>query len=493
MAATIMQTLDTTIANVALPHMQGSLSAAQDQITWVLTSYIVAAAIATAPTGWLALRFGRKQVFIAAVAGFTVASMLCGMAASLEQLVVFRILQGLCGAALVPLSQTVLLDTYPKERHGPAMAMWGMGVMIGPILGPTLGGWLTDHYSWRWVFYINLPIGVLAALALSAALPATSPQRSAKLDFTGFAFLSLAIGALQLMLDRGETKDWFGSREIVVEAGIAVLALYLFVVHTLTSKRPFLPPRLFRDRSFVVGLLMIGVVGVVLLSTSALLPPFLQNLKGYPVTLIGLVTAPRGIGTMIAMLVAGRLLRSIDARVPILLGMLCIAASLEWMARFSLDVQAHTIVWSGVLQGIGLGLVFVALSTLAFETLEPKDRADATALFSLIRNIGSSIGIAVCFALLSRGTQAAHATLTEHVNPFNGALSQYLNADGGLASSAGLALIEAEIQRQAALLALIADFRWLAGGVLLALPLLLLFRRPQRKAADEEPALAALD
>ncbi|MEQ1440115.1 DHA2 family efflux MFS transporter permease subunit [Fontimonas sp. SYSU GA230001] len=492
MAATVMQTLDTTIANVALPHMQGALSASQDQIAWVLTSYIVAAAIATAPTGWLALRFGRKQVFVTAVLGFTLASILCGLAGSLNEIVAFRILQGLFGAALVPLSQTVLLDSYPPERHGPAMALWGMGVMIGPILGPTLGGWLTEHYDWRWVFYINLPIGLFAAAALTAALPATAPQRAARLDVTGFVFLSLAIGSLQLMLDRGETQDWFGSTEIVVEAVLAVLGLYLFVAHTLTAPRPFLPPRLFRDRGFVAGLLMIGVVGVVMLATSALLPPFLQNLKGYPVVLIGLVMAPRGVGTMLAMLVCGRLLHRLDPRVTIVAGLFCSAASLLWMSGFSLDVTMRDIIGSGVLQGIGLGMMFVSLSTLSFATLEPRDRADATALFSLVRNIGSSIGLALCVAYLSRSTQAAHAALVEHVNVFNPAMAQYVNADGGLASSAGLALIEAEVQRQAAMLALIADFRAIALVVLLALPLLLLFRLPRRTAVPSS-ALGAMD
>ncbi|MFA5941806.1 MAG: MDR family MFS transporter [Sinimarinibacterium sp.] len=493
MAATIMQTLDTTIANVALPHMQGSLSASQDQIGWVLTSYIVASAIATAPTGWLAQRFGRKQVFIASVLGFTVASMLCGLAGSLDEIVAFRILQGLFGAALVPLAQTVLLDTYPPERHGPAMALWATGTMIGPILGPTLGGWLTEHYNWRWVFYINLPIGLFAAAALSAALPKATPQRSARLDVLGFVFLSLAIGSLQLMLDRGETQDWFGSTEIIVEAALAALGLYLFVAHTLTAKRPFLPPRLFRDRSYVAGLLMIGVVGVVMLSTSALLPPFLQNLKGYPVVLIGMVMAPRGAGTMLAMLICGRLMHRVDPRATIVAGLLFSATSLLWMSNFSLDTTMQSIIWSGVLQGLGLGMVFVSLSTLTFATLDPRDRPDATALFSLVRNIGSSIGLALCIAYLSRGTQTAHAALVENVHVFNPAMAQYLNADGGLASSAGLALVEAEIQRQAAMLALLADFRAIALAVLLAMPLLLLFRLPRRRSAADAVDVPALD
>ncbi|MDD3764423.1 MAG: DHA2 family efflux MFS transporter permease subunit [Nevskiales bacterium] len=494
MAATIMQTLDTTIANVALPHIQGSLSAAQDQIAWVLTSYIVASAIATAPIGFMAQRYGGKWVLVASVLGFTIASGLCGLAATLEQLVVFRILQGIFGAALVPLTQSILLDTYPRHQHGSAMALWGMGVMIGPILGPTLGGWLTESYSWRWVFYINLPIGVLTALALVAILPATPAQRSARLDVLGFVLLSVAIGSLQLMLDRGQTLDWFDSTEIVVETGLAALALYLFIVHSLTTRQPFLPLRLFADRSFMLGLVMIGVVGIVLLATSALLPPFLQNLKGYPVLLIGLMLAPRGVGTMIAMNLSGRLMPVVDPRLLILTGAILIAASLEWMANFSLDVQSHSIVLSGMLQGLGLGLVFVPLSTLAFETLPAADRGHATALFSLIRNIGSSVGIALCFAYLTRGTQIEHAHLVEHVNPFNPAVIQYLSADTGLPRAATLALIDGEVQRQAGLLALLADFRFMAIAVLLSAPLVLLFRRAPRGALASPPdrATAAL-
>jgi DHA2 family multidrug resistance protein len=486
MAATLMQTLDSTIANVALPHMQGGLGASQEQISWVLTSYIVAAAIATAPTGFLAQRYGRKRVFLTAVVGFTLASMLCGLATSLPQIVAFRLLQGLCGASLVPLSQLVLLDTYPKEQHGAAMSLWGMGVMVGPIIGPTLGGWLTETYSWRWVFYINLPVGILAFMGLSAALPADAPKRGLRLDGLGFALLSLAIASLQLMLDRGETQDWFGSPEIVLEAAAAALAFYLFVVHTLTARAPFLSPRLFADRNFVTGLVMIGMVGVVLFATAALLPPFLQNLRGFPVILTGLVIAPRGVGTMVAMKLVPKVIDRWGARLPIAAGLIATAASLHWMTQFNLDVPIWELVVSGVIQGAGLGLVFVPLSTLTFATLAPEHRGDATALFSLVRNIGSSIGIAMTFAFLSQNSQAAHARLVEHINPFNPALAEYANAAGGLGSSAGLLTLEQEVQRQASLLATLTDFQWMMFGVLLVLPLVLLFRSPRRPAAPVE-------
>ncbi len=312
--ATLMQALDTTIANVALPYMQGSVSASQDEIDWVLTSYIVAAAIMTPPTGFLASRFGIKRLFLVSVAGFTIVSMLCGAAQSLTQIVVFRVLQGAFGAALVPLSQTVLLGAYPRERQGFAMALFGVGVMVGPVFGPVLGGWLTENYSWRYVFYINLPIGIIALLGMMVFLPDSQRNAGQKLDWFGFGTLSLAVGALQLMLDRGEIKDWFSSGEIVIEAIVMASALYLFLVHTFTADKPFVRPALFRDRNFTTGTLFMAVVGLTLYASMALQPPFLQELMDYPVSSAGIVMGPRGIGTMISMLVVGRLVGRIDTR-----------------------------------------------------------------------------------------------------------------------------------------------------------------------------------
>lgn len=493
MTATMMQALDSTIANVALPHMQGALSAASDQISWVLTSYMVAAAIATAPTGYLAARFGRKRLFLTCVTGFMIASMLCGIAGSLPEMVIFRLLQGLFGAALVPLSQVVLLDAYPPEQHASAMSLWGMGVMLGPILGPTLGGWLTETYTWRWVFFINLPIGILTFLGLSAAMAPDDAARRSRFDMTGFVLLSLAILALQLMLDRGETKDWFDSPEIVAEAGVCLLAFYLFVVHMATSKSPFLPPRIFADRNFTSGLVMIFVMGLVLFATSALLPPFLQNLRGYPVITTGLAVAPRGIGTMIAMRGVGRFSHHFDPRHLMFVGMLCTAASLWWMSGYNLDEPLSGLVGAGILQGFGIGLVFVPLSTITFATLRTEDRSDGAALFSLIRNVGSSIGIAATFAYQVRLTSVNHAYLAEHVTPFNPALMQYVNASGGLESAMGLAGIATEMTRQAGMLAVIADFKLMMWGVLLVAPLLFLFRKPAARAAEDEAEHAVLD
>lgn len=491
MLATIMQALDTTIANVALPHMQGTMGATQDQISWVLTSYIVAAAICMPLTGILSSRFGRKRVLLTAVVGFTLASMLCGAAQSLEQIVLFRLLQGVFGASLVPLSQSVMLDTYPPEKHGSAMAVWGVGVMVGPILGPSLGGWLTEYYSWRWVFYINVPFGILAWLGLVAFLPETETNSGRRFDLTGFLLLALGIGSLQMMLDRGETLDWFASPEVWIEAILAVLGMYLFVVHILTKRaHPFLEPQMFKDRNLTVGLMMIFVVGIILLATMALLPPFLQNLKNYPVIDVGMVLAPRGVGTMVAMMIVGRLSGRVDERWLIGIGLGLTCFSLWEMTLFNLNVSRFDIIRTGITQGFGLGFVFVPLSTLSFSTLLPKYRNDATALFSLVRNIGSSIGISIVVTFLAQRTQINHAAFADYINPFSHALQQAVEQGAySLDSAAGLAKLNLEVTRQAATLAYLQDFRLMMWITFCALPLLLLLKPTRRHTAVRaEPA-----
>ncbi|WGF88688.1 DHA2 family efflux MFS transporter permease subunit [Marinivivus vitaminiproducens] len=477
MLATIMQALDTTIANVALPYMQGGLAASQDQINWVLTSYIVAAAIMTPPTGWLARRFGRKRLFLVAVTGFTVASVLCGAAATLGQMVLFRLLQGLFGASLVPLSQAVMLDSYPKEQQGSAMAIWGVGVMVGPILGPTLGGWLTEAYDWRWVFYINLPVGILTFVLLTTFLSETASDRRARLDWLGFGLLSLAIGALQLMLDRGEQLDWFNSLEIVLEGSVSALAFYLFLAHMFTAEKPFISPGLFKDRNFSLGLLLIFFVGVVLLATLALLTPYLQNLMDYPVFTAGLVLAPRGVGTMIAMFIAGRLVARIDVRFLLGTGLILTVLALWEMTYYTPDVDQWTIVRNGLIQGMGLGFLFVPLSAVTFATLDPAYRTEGTGLFSLMRNIGSAIGISVVINLLSTGTQANHAELVRYATPFNDALHMPAPAAAwDLATLAGRAALNEEITRQASIIAYANDFHLLMLMAVAVMPLVLLLR-----------------
>jgi DHA2 family multidrug resistance protein len=485
MLATIMQALDVTIANVALPRMQGSLAATQDQMGWVLTSYIVAAAITIPLTGWLAGQFGRRRVFLISIFVFTAASALCGLADSLSEIVLFRFLQGVGGAALVPLSQAVLFDINAPKDFGRAMSIWGIGVTMGPILGPALGGWLTEDYSWRWVFYINLPIGVLAFAGLLFTLPESRNAHSSRFDFLGFSSLSIAVAALQLLLDRGQLLDWFSSQEILWETIIAGTAFYIFLVHTFSYPTPFLNPALFRDRNFVASNVFIFLVGVVLFATLALLPPMLQNQMQYPVILTGLVTAPRGIGTLLGMIIVGRLMGRVDARIIMAVGLALTAYSLWQMTHFSLLMDTWPILTSGVIQGLGVGLVWVPLSTVAFTTLPAALRNEGTALFNLLRNIGSSIGISVVMFLLTQNTQRLHASLAEHITPYNAASNPAaIAAHVDTATANGLAALNAMITDQAAMIAYIDDFQLMMVMTLVAIPLLLLIQgtRPEASA-----------
>ena len=490
MLATIMQALDTTIANVALPYMMGSLSATLDQINWVLTSYIVSAAIATPLTGFAVARFGRKPVFLLSVIGFTIASVLCGFAQSLDEMVIFRLLQGVFGAPLVPLSQSVLLDSYPREKHGSAMALWGVGVMVGPILGPTLGGWLTEFYNWRWVFFINVPVGMLTAFGLVAYLSDSPRDTGTRFDWTGFLLFAIAIGALQMMLDRGENLDWFEATEIMIEAGLMLLASYMFLVHTFTSERPFIDPRMFGDRNFSVSLIAIFIVGIILLGTLALMTPYLQQLMNYPVLTAGLVLAPRGIGTMIAMMIVGRIIGRVDPRYLFVVGLLLTALSLWEMTGFTPDISEWTIIRTGVVQGLGLGFIFVPLSTMAFATLDAAYRTQGAALFSLVRNVGSSIGISFVVFLLTRNTAINHVELAAHVTPFNIGLSlPGVTGNWSVATQTGKAMLDGEITRQASIIAYANDFRLMMYVALLALPLALLLSKPRH---SHGPATAAV-
>jgi len=488
MLATIMQALDTTIANVALPHMQGSLSASQDQIAWVLTSYIVAAAIMTPLTGWLTGRFGIKRVFLVSVAGFTLASMLCGAAASLEQIVLYRLLQGIFGAALVPLSQAVLLDINPREKHGQAMAIWGAGIMVGPILGPTLGGWITEHYSWRWVFYINLPVGILALAGILLFVKESETGKDRPFDLFGFAFLSLAIGAFQMMLDRGEQKDWWNSTEIVIESAVAAIGLWVFLVHSITAKRPFVDLALFKDRNFVAGIILMFLTSGIMYATLALLPPMLAMLN-YPVVDIGVLMSPRGITTMIFMIVAGRIIGRVDVRIILSLGLLMIGLSLGMMTEYSPQMDDMPVIVAGLLQGAGLGFLYVPLSTVAFSTLSPALRAEGSGIFSLLRNIGGSIGISASVALLSQNIQVNHAELGAHVTRFNPLLqSPAAQQFWSLDAPRGLAALDQAVYQQAAMIAYINDFKLMMIVSFAVIPFLLLLS-PLRSNA-KAPAAA---
>lgn len=488
MMAVLLQVLDTTIANVALPHMQASLSATQESINWVLTSYIVASAIALPISGWLADRVGRKRLLLISVVGFTIASVLCASAVSLTEMVAFRALQGVSGAFIVPLAQATLFDINPREKHGQAMALFGGGVMIGPILGPVLGGWLTDNYNWRWVFLVNLPVGVICTFVMLRYMPKVEKHKRS-FDLLGFALLALALGGLQMFLDRGEQKDWFDSWEIIIELGIAISAAWMFVVHLITSKNPLFERSMFADRNFSTGLLFMAVTGILLLAGLALLPPLLQNLYGYSVLQSGYLTAPRGVGTLISMLVAGRLTGKIDARLLVGIGVTLMGISLWMMTGFALEQPSTPVIMSGVVQGLGLGLIFVPLQSLAFETLAPKMRTTAAALLNLSRNIGGSVGISVVSAQLVRMTQVAHAdlasTITEQTIPtVDPTLLQTIAPQGTTA----IAMINAEVTRQAVFIAYLDDFKLMMLVTFAVLPLLLLMRKGQ--STGERPQMA---
>jgi len=485
--ATLLQSLDQTIATVALPYMQGSFSASYDEITWVLTAYITAAAIMTAPVGWLAARFGRKRLFVTCIIGFTITSMLCGAAQSLEQIVAFRLMQGVCSAALVPLSQAILFDIYPVEHRGFAMAIWGMGVMIGPILGPTLGGYLTDIYNWRYVFYINLPFGVLATLGLILFMHEPDGQRSLRFDWLGFTVLSVAIGALQMMLDRGNNQDWFTSPEIIVEAVLAGLCTYLFLVHMMWAPRPLIHPILFRDVNFSAGLVLMFATGTILVSSIALMAPWLQTLGNYPVASAGLLMAPRGIGNLVTITLCGRLVTRVDPRYLVGIGILIQCWSFWTMTGWTPDVSAQELILTIAIQGAGLGLVFTPLQVLAFATLSPSYRTEGAALFSLGRNIGAAIGVSVTTSLLAHNAQVLHEVIGASVNPFNRALYALGSAGKWLDPTQrhGAMMLDQMVTHQAQIIAYINDYVLMIFTTMPALLLLLLMRRPRLAPSAE--------
>jgi MFS transporter, DHA2 family, multidrug resistance protein len=476
MMAVIMQVLDITIANVSLPYMQASLSATLDQVSWVLTSYVVASAVMTAPVGWLANRFGIKLLLLICVTGFTLASMLCGIAQNIEEMVLFRVLQGMFGAALVPLAQSVMLGIYPPERRGWAMSLFGMGVMIGPIMGPMLGGWLTEYYSWRWIFYINLPFGIVTLIGLVVFMDDTEGNRTLSFDWLGFAAFGIAIGAFQLMLDRGEQLGWFDSGEIVLLAIVSATALYFFFAHSLTTARPFIPIEIFRDRNFIVGLTFMFVTGILLVASMALMAPLLQGVMGYPILDAGMMLGTRGLGMAVTMLVAGPLMSRVDGRILLFAGLTCCTVSLYCSIDFTPDTTMRTIVWVSILQGAGLGFMFVPLNTISLATIPPALRTEGTAMWTLIRNLGSSIGVSIVIANLTNKTIMMRAHLAESVTPFNQAMADPAAAMLDPSTDTGRALLENLITQQATIIAYANDFKLMMVVTLLAFPLILLIR-----------------
>jgi DHA2 family multidrug resistance protein len=489
MTATIMQALDTTIANVALPYMQGTLSASQDQINWVLTSYIVAAAIMTAPVGWVANRFGRKRIFIICSGGFTIASVLCGLAQDINQMVLFRLLQGVFGAALVPLSQAVMLDSYALHERAKAMAIWGMGVMMGPIMGPSLGAWLTETYSWHWVFFVNLPFGIFTVLGLLVFMDETKKDLNLRFDWFGFTALAVGIGSLQIALDRGEQLGWTESNEIIAEFIVSIAGFYYFFAHSLTTDRPFIQFALFKDRNFVSGCVFMAVMGLVLFSTMALSSPYLQNVIGYPIITAGLLLASRGCGTFVAMMLVGRMMRYIEARTLIIGGLSLTCLSLFYMTYWTDQTGVPEIVTLSIVQGFGFGLVFVPLSTVAFLTLPNHLRTDGTSMLTLMRNVASSIGISVVIAQLTEGSRRVYAVLSQHINPFNHAM-QMPDVRGmiDLGTDKGRAMADVMVSLQAQIIAFSQDYQMVMLFTLCAIPLAIMIG--STKAALRKQSLA---
>jgi DHA2 family multidrug resistance protein len=479
--ATVMNALDTTIANVALPPMQGSVSASADQITWVLTSYIVACAVGTPLTGWLVGRFGQKTVFMASVAGFTLASMLCGLADSLTQIVAFRLLQGLLGAPLIPLSQSMILDINPPAKHGQAMAVWGASTLVGPLMGPTIGGLLTQHLSWRWCFFINLPIGLITLAGLWVFITHDRPARRVPLDFLGFGALAAFAASFQLMLDRGTGEDWFASREIWAWALIALAALWVFSAQMLTARRPFVAAAVLRDRNFITACIMVFFVNMLMMSTMSLSPPLLQGLMGYSVLDTGLVMAPRGMGSLVSMAIVGYLIGKADTRAIMFTGFTICIVALWHMMKFDLSMDSRLVIVTGFFQGMGTGMLSVPISALAFATLPARLRPEGSSLFALVRSLGSTVGVSLMQILLVRNTQTMHASLAAHIDPGDPVVSAGLGASPGAMDAVGVGLLDHEIERQAMMVAYVNDYRFMFFITLFCMPLLLLLRKPRAR------------
>jgi DHA2 family multidrug resistance protein len=490
MAAMVMQVLDTTITNVALPNMTSALGAAQDTISWVLTSYILASAVAIPITGWIADRIGTRRLFIISVGLFVLASMLCGIAQSLEEMVIFRALQGLGGAFLGPLAQSLMLDINKPSEQAKAMSVYGMGVMVGPIMGPIVGGWLTDVMDWRWCFYVNVPVGIVCLLGLFFLLP-EKPLRKRSFDIFGFSLLAVGLASFQLMLDRGQTQDWFNSSEIWIETGIAIVAFWMFIVHSVMAKKPLFDPKLITDRNFATGAIFMFIIGMIMLAALAVLPPLLENMYNYSVTYTGVILAARGVGVLITMSIVGRLMAHIDARILVASGFIISASSLFLMTGWSIEMSLSPIVISGLIQGLGIGLTFVPLQVLAFGTLPPTYRTEGAAVLNLTRNIGSSIGIAIVMALLARNMQVSHADLVQNITPTSLPVDLSKALALGQYGSAALGAIDGLIQQQAAMIAYLDDFKLMAVACIAAAPLALLLRKPKpRQPGEAAPVIS---
>lgn len=490
MMATTVVLLDQTISPIALPHMQGGLSANQDQISWVMTTYFVTQSVTMACTGWIAGRIGRKRVYLIALVGFAVGSVLSGSATSLNEILVYRALQGMFSAPVIPISMALMLDNYPRERHGTALALWGTGVMFAPVMGPVVGGWLTEFYGWQWVFYVSMPFAIIALATGGKFIRETARDLERRFDWFGFTALALCLVSLQLMLDRGEFKGWFDSTEIVIEATLIVLGVYLFVVHSATTDNPFVSPAILADRNMVVGLCFMFLLGMIVLSVNVILPLFMQNLRGFPVLTAGLVMMPRGLGSFVSLILAGWLVRWIDGRIIIAAGFASVAFSAYQFSTFTPDVGIQAFIFATAFNGLGIGLIWVPLTTICFETLDPRYRTEASTLTSLMRNYGSGMGISIVVSTLSRSTAVARSELNAHITPYNELLRPPLLPEyWDPFTQSGLAALQQEIVRQAQAIGFLNDFMLLFIAALLSIPLVLLLTTAGpvgRKAAAEQ-------
>lgn len=494
MLATFMEVLDTSVANVALPHIAGNLSATPEESTWVLTSYLVSNAIILPTTNWLGRYFGRRNFLIVCILIFTASSALCGAAASLGMLIVARILQGAGGGALQPIAQAVLLESFPTEKRGSAMAVFGMGIVVAPIIGPTLGGWITDNYSWRWIFYINVPVGIVAVLMARAFVedpPYIKQQRPGRIDYIGFSLMALALGTLQLVLDKGQEEDWFSSSLISFGAVFAGVMFISFIIWELRAKEPIVNLRILANRNFAVGTALMTVLGIVLYGTIALLPLFLQTLLGYPALQSGLAVSPRGIGSIASMIIVGRLIGRINGRYLLLFGFSLLAFSTYLFSDINLQISMGSIVWPGLISGFAMGFVFVPLTTIALGTLANDQMGNASGVFNLMRNTGGSVGIAAVTTMLARGVQVHQAAMVSHLTPYDPAFQQRVqDLTGTLSSQAGSAAsqqaygsIYGTLVRQASVMSYIDNFRLLAFLCVICIPMVFLFKSVKRSKA----------
>ena len=481
--ASLLHALNMSTAYVALPNMQGNLSASPDQIGWIITTFVVASAVGTVLTGWMANRIGRRRVFLASIIGFTVTSLFCGMATGFNELVVMRALQGFVSAPLLPVSQAIMLDTYPREKHGFAMSIWSMGMIMGPVAGPTVGAMLTEFYDWRYVFYMNIPFGIIAFVTILITLPSAESLRQ-KLDWIGITALITAVICLQLVLDRGERLGWFGSSEILFNACLSALAFYVFVAHCLTTDHPYLSFGMFKDWNYVIGLFLIFVFGISVFSSLFILPLFLQNIQGHPVLSAGWVVSARGLGTMVAMMSAGYLADRVPGKYLILSGLLFVGVSNIWMTEWSAGVSTSEIVWITIINGYGMGMMWVSLTTVTFSTLSAHFRVEAAALFSLLRAIGASMGTSIVVSILVRSSQTNYIEMRERFSEFDGPLRFNGSATiWDLESISGLYAIQRMVFDEAQMIAFLNDFVFLVFVAFVAMPLCFLLRRSASKTS----------